>query len=258
MFRCVVPGAARGSTVRETSFNVPHGDAAFAVHRLPRANPGSTLPRLHRDVLLDLGLELVPIWIENERGVIGLPIVWSKSRTAFIVPTVGDGCGVKGVYGRAAWCNQREMKARPRSELHAGFSLEEQCDLSPGRRVRRTVANAAFRSPSPNPSEWRERRVIEGLSAIEIADAERDVPEHVGRLSRQLLDFNGDMTAISPKRPSSRRAICHPRTHLEPFAPIASKVDSHGLPQPVSRSGRSSMRAGAHWRWDIARWARFS
>jgi len=126
----------------------------------------------------------MPIWIENERGVIGLAVVGSKSWTAFIVATIGQRGRMKGVHRRATGCNQCEMKTGPRGELHAGFGPQEQRNLSPGSRVRRPVADAMFRSPSPNPPERRERRIVEGLGPIEIADAERDVPEHMARLGR--------------------------------------------------------------------------
>ena len=70
--------------------------------------------------------------IKNERRIVARTVVGSKPWTAIIAPAVGQGRRVEGVYRLATRCNQRQMKARPRSELHAGLGLQEQRNLSPG------------------------------------------------------------------------------------------------------------------------------
>lgn len=82
--------------------------------------------------LFDLSLELVSIWIENERGVVRRTVSRSKPWRAIIAPAIDDRGRVKGIHRRPAGCNQREMKARACSKLYAGFGPQKQGDLSPG------------------------------------------------------------------------------------------------------------------------------
>lgn len=97
-----------------------------------------------------LGLQLVTIRIENERGIVGLTVVRPEPRAAVIASTVGKGRSVKGAHRLCARCNQREMEPWPCGERTPASAFKNSTNFS---------SPVGLGGPYPMPSAVRHSRI---------------------------------------------------------------------------------------------------
>ncbi len=158
-------------------------------------------------------LELVPIWVEHKRSVVGLTVVRSKPRSARIGAAAVQCCLVKPSHRRLIWRCEGVVGTRPSREI-TGFGLFEERQLVVAPRP--AVPDGAVHAPQAHKTQRGQGSIVKGLAPVQISHTEGDVAEHGG----------ASINASKVRHPPNSARAVYPRfeqNRTDPTAPPSAK-----------------------------------
>ncbi len=120
------------------------------------------------------GLELVPVWIANERGVVGSAVVRAGAGLSLAGAARLEGRCVEGVYRPAIRGAECQVEPTACSQWIVVASEQRQAVVAAGL----AVANGIVGGPHTGVAQGAKHRVVEGRCATEIPHSQREVTDH--------------------------------------------------------------------------------
>jgi hypothetical protein len=112
------------------------------------------------------GFERMPVEIDHEGGIVGWPVMWSKTRTPVIGSASSQCCGMEGIHRSVRGCIKGQVKTGTGRPQRRWLLLERQ-QVSASEI---TVADGVRARPYPCQAERGERGVVERDSAFPVRD----------------------------------------------------------------------------------------